>query len=142
ECSPAVSVNAPGAARPGTVGRPLPGVELPVTDLDTDQPLGPNQVGLLLVSGPIVFPGYLDHDGPSPFRDLDGRRWYVTGDLAQIDVEGFIIFKGRLKRFLKSGGEMISLPPLEDQLTSRYPPTKDGPQVAVEGVEEDDGGRR
>jgi long-chain-fatty-acid--[acyl-carrier-protein] ligase len=91
-------------------------------------------MGMLLVSGPTVFPGYIG-DAPSPFRELDGRRWYVTGDLASIDPDGFIHFGGRLKRFLKAGGEMISLPALEEPFVKRHPPTEDGPRVAVEGIE-------
>jgi long-chain-fatty-acid--[acyl-carrier-protein] ligase len=65
---------------------------------------------MLLVSGPTVFPGYIGHDGPPPFRERGGKRWYVTGDLAAVDADGYIHFHGRLKRFLKAGGEMISLP--------------------------------
>ena len=72
---------------------------------------------------------------------MGGKRWYVTGDLAKIDDEGFIHFCGRMKRFLKAGGEMISLPALEEPFAQQYPPTKNGPRVAVEGVETD-GGRR
>ena len=141
ECSPVVSGNMPGATRRGTVGKPLPGVELLVLDLDSEKPVGPNRLGMLLVGGPTVFPGYVGGDGPSPFREIDGRRWYVTGDLAELDDDGFIHFRGRLKRFLKAGGEMISLPALEEPFARRYPPTEDGPRVAVEGVETD-GGRR
>jgi long-chain-fatty-acid--[acyl-carrier-protein] ligase len=96
-------------------------------------------MGMLWVSGPTVFPGYLGYDGPSPFVERDGKRWYVTGDLAMIDAEGFIHFGGRLKRFLKAGGEMISLPALEEPFARRYPPTEDGPRVAVEGVEDEHG---
>ena len=141
ECSPVVSGNMPGSMRRGTVGKPLPGVEVLVLDLDSGTPVGPNRMGLLLVSGPTVFPGYIGHDGPSPFREIDGKRWYVTGDLAEVDGDGFIYFRGRLKRFIKAGGEMISLPALEEPFARRYPPTEDGPRVAVEGVETD-GGRR
>ena len=65
----------------------------------------------------------------------------MTGDLATIDDEGFLYFEGRLKRFLKAGGEMISLPALEEPFAKGYPPTKEGPRVAVEGVETE-GGRR
>jgi long-chain-fatty-acid--[acyl-carrier-protein] ligase len=141
ECSPMVSANVPGATKPGTVGKPLPGVELLVLDVETEKPVGPNQLGTLLVSGPTVFPGYIGYDGPSPFKEIDGKRWYVTGDLAKIDDDGYIEFCGRMKRFLKAGGEMISLPALEDPFARLYPPTKDGPRVAVEGVETD-GARR
>lgn len=141
ECSPVVSVNTPSANRPGTVGRPLPPAVVIAVDLETERPLPVGQVGMLLVSGPTIFPGYLGHDGPPPFREMDGKRWYVTGDLASLDADGFIIFAGRLKRFLKAGGEMISLPALEEPFTKLYPPTKEGPRVAVEGVETD-GGRK
>jgi long-chain-fatty-acid--[acyl-carrier-protein] ligase len=141
ECSPVVAVNRPSHNRPGTLGQPLPGVEVCVVDLESGAVLPAGQLGMLLVSGPTVFPGYLGHDGPSPFREMNGKRWYVTGDLASLDADGFIHFGGRLKRFLKAGGEMISLPALEEPFVRRYPPTADGPRVAVEGVEEE-GGRR
>ncbi len=141
ECSPVVAANTPSASRRGTVGKALPGVELCILDLDSGKPLGLNRLGLLLAAGPSVFPGYIDHDGPSPFREIDGKRWYITGDLAEIDDDGFIHFRGRLKRFLKAGGEMISLPALEEPFARRWPPTEDGPRVAVEGVETE-GGRR
>jgi long-chain-fatty-acid--[acyl-carrier-protein] ligase len=142
ECSPVVSVNPPGANRPGTVGRPLPGVELCVVDADDPERVLPaGKMGMLLVSGPTVFPGYLGEE-KSPFRELGGKRWYVTGDLVELDGDGYIHFRGRLKRFLKAGGEMISLPALEEPFAQRYPPTKDGPRVAVEGVEVEGGGRR
>jgi long-chain-fatty-acid--[acyl-carrier-protein] ligase len=137
ECSPVVAVNRPESNRPGTVGRPLPGVDVSVVDLENERQLPPGQRGMLWVSGPTVFPGYLGSEGPSPFRERDSRHWYVTGDLAKIDADGFIHLSGRLKRFLKAGGEMISLPALEEPFAQRYPPTAEGPRVAVEGVESD-----
>ncbi len=142
ECSPVVSVNAPGANKPGTVGKPMPCVEVCVIDLESEKALPQGQLGMLLVAGPTVFPGYLGYDGPSPFRERDGKRWYATGDLVQIDPEGYVRFSGRLKRFIKAGGEMISLPALEEPFAKHFPPTKDGPRVAVEGVELEGGGRR
>jgi long-chain-fatty-acid--[acyl-carrier-protein] ligase len=139
ECSPVVAVNRPETNRHGTVGQPLPGVEVEVVDLETEAPLPRGSRGMLWVSGPTVFPGYLGYDGPTPFRERDGRRWYVTGDLAEVDADGFVKLAGRLKRFLKAGGEMISLPALEEPLARRYPPGEDGPRVAVEGVEREGG---
>ena len=141
ECSPVVAVNRPHAIRPGTVGQPLPGVEVCTVDLESEEPLPKGQLGMLWVSGPTVFPGYLGFDGPSPCRERDGKRWYVTGDLAEIDADGYIRLAGRLKRFLKAGGEMISLPALEEPLANRFPPTEEGPRVAVEGVETETGRR-
>ncbi|HEV3255710.1 MAG TPA: AMP-binding protein [Gemmataceae bacterium] len=141
ECSPVVSVNRREANRPGSLGQPLPGVDVCVVDLETDALLPTGEMGMLHVSGPTVFPGYLGYDGPSPFRERDGKRWYVTGDLARTDADGFLWFAGRLKRFLKAGGEMISLPALEEPFVRLHPPTQEGPCVAVEGVETEQGRR-
>ncbi len=135
ECSPVVSVCPPGQARPGSVGPPLPGVEARVVDPETHEPLPSGRTGLLLIAGPTVFSGYLNYEGPQPFIEREGRCWYNTGDLVEQDEDGFIHFRGRLKRFLKIGGEMVSLPALEEPLALRFPPSEDGPQVAVEGVE-------
>jgi long-chain-fatty-acid--[acyl-carrier-protein] ligase len=96
---------------------------------------------MLHVSGPTVFPGYLNRDAESPFVEEGGKRWYVTGDLGEIDADGYVWFRGRLKRFLKAGGEMISLPALEEPFARLFPPTEQGPRVAVEGVEHE-GDRR
>jgi long-chain-fatty-acid--[acyl-carrier-protein] ligase len=139
ECAPVVSVNRPQANKPGTVGQPLPGVQTCVVDPESGVVLPVDRMGELWVSGPMVFPGYLGYDGPSPFRERAGKRWYATGDLVAIDAEGFIHFRGRLKRFLKAGGEMISLPALEEPFARWYPPTEEGPRVAVEGVETEAG---
>jgi long-chain-fatty-acid--[acyl-carrier-protein] ligase len=105
------------------------------------KPVPAGERGLLLVCGDTVFPGYLHYDGPSPFHEMDGKRWYITGDLASVDADGFIRFAGRLKRFLKAGGEMISLPALEEPLAAKFPPGDKGPQVAVEGIETPTGRR-
>jgi long-chain-fatty-acid--[acyl-carrier-protein] ligase len=135
ECSPCVSVNPVAKPKRGTIGQPLPNVTVCVRDMETNAPLLANAMGMLHVSGPIIFPGYLAHDGEQPFCDFDGKRWYITGDLAALDDENYILFHGRLKRFLKAGGEMISLPALEEPFAKKYPPTDEGPRVAVEGIE-------
>ncbi len=135
ECSPIVAANQIGRTKAGTVGLPVAGVEVCVVDPESKQPLRAGSTGILLVRGPSVFRGYLEYDGPDPFLDVNGHRWYYTGDLVQLDDEGFVHFQGRLKRFLKAGGEMISLPALEEPLARLHPPTENGPQVAVEGVE-------
>lgn len=141
ECSPVVSVNRPGNVKSGTIGDPLPGVDVCVTDLESKKVLPRGQMGMLHVAGPIVFGGYAGHDGPLPFEEIDGKRWYITGDLAALDDSGAIVFHGRLKRFLKAGGEMISLPALEEPFARKYPPTETGPRVAVEGIETPEGRR-
>jgi long-chain-fatty-acid--[acyl-carrier-protein] ligase len=141
ECSPVVAVNRPTANRPGTVGQALPRVELCLVDPDTEQGLPVGQMGELWVSGPSVFPGYLAYEDKQPFRERQGKRWYVTGDLAQIDADGFVRLCGRKKRFLKAGGEMISLPALEEPFAQDHPATEQGAQVAVEGIETENGRR-
>jgi long-chain-fatty-acid--[acyl-carrier-protein] ligase len=141
ECSPIVSVGRPGYVKFGTLGQPVDGVETLIVDPNERTPLPTGETGLILVAGPSIFHGYLNYDGPDPFVEVSGRRWYNTGDLGAIDEEGYIHFRGRLKRFLKAGGEMVSLPALEEPLARRFSPTEEGPQVAVEGVETADGRR-
>jgi len=141
ECSPIISFNPLEAPKRGTIGKPLEGVELRVVDVETNRPVPAGEMGMLLVAGPNVFPGYVGFDGPSPFEEHDGKRYYITGDLVALDPDGYIVFRGRLKRFLKAGGEMISLPALEEPFSKLYPPTDEGPRVAVEGVETPDGRR-
>src|SRR5262249_4870631 len=74
ECSPVVSVNPPGENRPGTVGRPLRQVELSLVDPETNEPQPNDRMGMLLVAGPTVFPGYLGEE-KSPFLEIGGKRW-------------------------------------------------------------------
>jgi long-chain-fatty-acid--[acyl-carrier-protein] ligase len=141
ECAPVISVNPPDDPRPGTVGKPLPGVAVAVVELkdaETNtlgEEMTAGAMGMLLVHGPNVFPGYLGQEGKPPFVERAGKRWYVTGDLARLDADGYIHLAGRLKRFLKAGGEMISLPALEGPVARQYPATDEGPHVAVEGTE-------
>lgn len=139
ECSPVVAANRLNSIQHGTVGQPVRHLEALVVDIDSLEPLPAGATGLLLVRGPSVFGGYYRFDGPSPFVEVQNKRWYQTGDLVTINAAGTITFRGRLKRFLKAGGEMISLPALEEPFVQRFPPTEKGPQVAVEGVETPDG---
>jgi len=135
ECSPVVAGIPLGKHKPGSVGPPVEGVEACLVDPDSHQRLPRGATGMLLVRGPSIFNGYLNYSGPDPFTEVDGKRWYITGDLVRLDEDGYIYFCGRLKRFLKIGGEMVSLPALEEPLALHWPPTEDGPQVAVEGVD-------
>jgi len=139
ECSPIVSVNRPGRVRPGTIGEPMDSVRHVIVDPETHRPVDPHRQGMLLVSGPSVFDGYLGYDGPSPFVEFDGARWYRTGDLVTEDADGVLTFRGRLKRFVKMAGEMISLPAIEVVLAARAdePDGEQGPTLAVEASEED-----
>ena len=134
ECSPVLTVNLSGEAAKG-VGCPLPGVELCIVHSDSHQPLPLGQRGLILVRGPNIFGGYFKQSTSSPFMTVDGRTWYVTGDLGFIDSEGCLTISGRLKRFVKIGGEMISLLAVEDALCRAFGKTlcleEEGPILAV-----------
>jgi acyl-CoA synthetase (AMP-forming)/AMP-acid ligase II/1-acyl-sn-glycerol-3-phosphate acyltransferase/acyl carrier protein len=141
ECSAVVSLNRPGAAVAGSIGLPLDGYEYRIVHPEQMSPVEAGEAGMLLVRGPAVFHGYMNSDGPSPMLEYEGKSWYRTGDLVAANDDGFLFFRGRLKRFLKAGGEMISLPALEEPLAIAYPSTEDGPQVAVEGIELAEGRR-
>ncbi len=139
ECSPVVSANRQGDNRRGSIGKPVRHIEVAIVDLETGMQVPQGETGMLLVRGPSVFRGYFGHEGPSPMVEFEGHLWYRTGDLVSMDADGFLHFHGRLKRFLKAGGEMISLPALEAPLAAAFPPDEQGPKVAVEGIETDAG---
>jgi len=131
ECSPIVAVNVPDDPRPHTIGRLLPGLDYALLDVETGRSAAPGRPGLLLLRGATIFEGYLG-DAPDPFVEHDSRRWYRTGDLVTRADDGVFTFAGRLKRFVKLGGEMISLPAIESALLEAYAsPEDDGPILAV-----------
>ncbi|HEY3381712.1 MAG TPA: AMP-binding protein [Vicinamibacterales bacterium] len=135
ECSPIVSANRPEAPVPGSIGRLMPTVDGVVLGLESGTPVAPGETGMLMVRGPSIFSGYLNYSGESPFVEWDGRSWYRTGDLVRQDEHGVIFFEGRLKRFVKLGGEMISLPAIEAVLLPHLATARDeGPVLAVETV--------
>ena len=114
EMAPVVAVNIPDyeepanrqiGIKPGTVGHPIPGVVVKVVDPDTGETKPANTEGLLLVRGPNRMLGYLNQPEKTAEAIRDG--WYVTGDIACIDDDGFIRITDRLSRFSKIGGEMV-----------------------------------
>ncbi len=115
ECSPVLTVNLTGDQAKG-VGKALPGTDLCVVTIDTHQLLPKGEQGLILAKGPNIFSGYLNKGISSPFIFVNEQPWYSTGDLGYLDSEGSLILSGRLKRFIKVGGEMISLAAIEDAL--------------------------
>ena len=132
ECSPIVSVMREDDVQPGTIGKPLPSVVALVMDIDTHRPALTGRTGMLLLRGPSIFGGYLSYSGPSPFETVDGETWYHTGDLVKADEQQRLTFMGRLKRFAKIGGEMVSLPAIEEVLMHSYAlPDDKGPCLAV-----------
>ena len=128
ETSPVISVNNLMSNKAGTVGRLISGMECYLRPVE-----GIENGGNLIVKGPNVMQGYLFHDKPGkihPPSTEKGAGWYDTGDIAEIDEEGFITIKGRVKRFAKVAGEMVSLSTVEE-LASLTWPEKSHAAVAV-----------
>ncbi|WP_150539009.1 acyl-[ACP]--phospholipid O-acyltransferase [Actinobacillus vicugnae] len=129
ETAPVASVNMPNMLDPDTfkafifhkensVGLPLPGTIMKVVDPDTLQELATGEDGLILIGGGQVMKGYLNEPEKTAgvIVDLEGVRYYKTGDKGHIDEKGFISIVDRYSRFAKIGGEMISLGALEEKL--------------------------
>ena len=128
ECSPIVTVNTAGAAGKG-VGQPLRGTEILIVHPETLEPLPAGQQGLILIRGDSVFGGYLGTIA-DPFVPVRGQRWYNSGDLGYLD-QGNLCITGRLKRFVKIGGEMVSLGAIEEALALRWPSEDGLPNLAI-----------
>ena len=133
ECAPVLTLNEIGKPRRG-VGLPLPSVRLMIVHPETFEPLPFGEQGLILATGPNIFPGYLGGN-PVPFYEFEGSRWYVTGDLGWLDPAGYLTLSGRLKRFVKIGGEMISLTAIEQALIQLIPEGQPMPAVALSAAE-------
>jgi acyl-[acyl-carrier-protein]-phospholipid O-acyltransferase / long-chain-fatty-acid--[acyl-carrier-protein] ligase len=181
ELSPVVSANIPPSRarenengdKPDTIGRPMPGIAAKIVDLDTGADLGPNEAGMLLVSGPNVMKGYFGRpdltaevireepgkgDSPllceapgGPFRRAPTKgwsgtvpfsRWYVTGDVAMIDEEGFITITGRISRFSKLAGEMVPHIRVEEAIAQVLNLDVDDLKMAVTSVPDPKKGER
>jgi acyl-[acyl-carrier-protein]-phospholipid O-acyltransferase/long-chain-fatty-acid--[acyl-carrier-protein] ligase len=125
ECSPCLTVNTPARRRNGSAGQFLPDIEYRlehvegVTDVLNSEPGKQEKAGRLFVRGPNVMRGYLNPDANAKFKALDG--WYDTGDIVKIDADGYLYVLGRLKRFAKISGEMVSLAAVEDALAGAFP---------------------
>ena len=148
ETAPLVSVNIPPSrsangldAKEGTVGRPVPGCTAKSIHPDTKEDLGVNEPGMLLIKGPNVMKGYLNQ--PEKTAEVIHDGWYVTGDIAAIDEDGFIRITGRQSRFSKIGGEMVPHIKVEESLIEVVGVDDDqGPLIAVTAVPDPKKGER
>lgn len=120
ETSPAITVNTLENNRPGSVGRPIEGVQVMVENYETGEACKVGEIGKILVKGDNVMKGYFDDFEQTSLSIRHG--WYDTGDMGYKDEEGYLWHVGRLKRFLKIGGEMVSLIKVEDVLEKLLPP--------------------
>ncbi len=134
ETSPVATVNIPDRIavkdwktqignKLGTVGLPLPGSSIRIVDPDTLERLPVSEDGLILVGGAQVMPGYLNDTAKTEqaIVEIDGHRWYKTGDKGHLDEDGFLVIIDRYSRFAKIGGEMISLASVESAISEVLP---------------------
>ncbi len=143
ECSPVLTVNRL-EVEPKGVGQPLEDVEIIIINPETHEKVPMDEEGLILGRGPNVFSGYLGKVAKVPFFEVDGKQWYNTGDLGYLDKLNRLTISGRLKRFLKSGGEMISLGAIETALYQQaekkgWQLAEEGPSIAAIGKEQEEG---
>lgn len=129
ETTPVASTNLPDVLlddftvqvcnRPGTVGMPLPGSQFRIVDPDTLDVLPIGEAGLILVGGTQIMKGYLDDPERTAAAvvEIDGKRWYKSGDKGRIDADGFLQILDRYSRFAKVGGEMVSLGHVEQVIS-------------------------
>jgi len=137
ETSPVVCVNQPWNNMPGSIGTLIPGVSVRIIDPDTGEDLGRGREGKILVSGDLVMKGYLDDDAANAAALIDG--WYDTGDMGIFDDDNRLWHRGRLKRFVKIAGEMVSLVAIEDTLDTLL---AEGVQLCMAAVPDPDKGAR
>ena len=149
ELSPLVSVNVPASRAPkqdqavakeGTVGRPVAGVAAKITDLDTGEELPAEKPGMLWIKGPNVMLGYLHQPEKTAQVIRDG--WYMTGDVALLDKDGFIKITGRESRFSKIGGEMVPHIKIEETLATIIKAAEDETSYVVTAVPDEKRGER
>jgi acyl-[acyl-carrier-protein]-phospholipid O-acyltransferase/long-chain-fatty-acid--[acyl-carrier-protein] ligase len=152
ELSPVVGVNVPStrqhddfqpSLKEGTIGRALPNMAVKVIDVETGESLPPNTPGMLMVKGPCVMKEYLNQ--PERTAEVLQDGWYRTGDVAQIDEEGFISITGRMTRISKIGGEMVPHVLIEEEIyriaqAGQEEPEK--PMFAVAGVPDEKKGEK
>jgi len=117
ECAPALTLNTPMGYRAGAVGRLLPGIEHKLEPVP-----GIERGGLLHVRGPNMMLGYLRHERPGVLESLAASGgWYNTGDVVEVDADGFLYIQARVKRFAKVAGEMVSLEVVESIAAAASP---------------------
>ncbi|QXE26809.1 AMP-binding protein [Chlamydia buteonis] len=137
ECSPVITINDENSPKnERCVGIPIEGMDIMIVSEETYAPLSCGEVGLVLIRGTSLFPGYLEADPDQGFVHLGGASWYVTGDLGYLDRNGQLFLQGRLSRFVKIGSEMISLQALENLLIEGFglPDEQDDVSLIVCGI--------
>ena len=119
ETSPAISANAEGMNKPGSVGLPFEGVQVRIENYETGEECSVGENGKILVKGDLVMKGYFNDFEETSLHIR--RGWYDTGDMGNLDEDGYLWHVGRRKRFVKIGGEMVSLIRVENALEKHLP---------------------
>jgi len=119
ETSPVVSVNSHEHNRPGSIGKVIPNVSVRIEHLETGKKCKTGEVGKILVKGDLIMKGYLNEPELTAEAIVDG--WYNTGDMGFLDKDDFLWHSGRFKRFVKIGGEMVSLVKVENVMEQHLP---------------------
>jgi acyl-[acyl-carrier-protein]-phospholipid O-acyltransferase/long-chain-fatty-acid--[acyl-carrier-protein] ligase len=119
ETSPGISGNAEGMNKSGSVGLPFDGVRVRIEHYQTGEECAPGENGKILVKGDLVMKGYFNDFEETSLHIRHG--WYDTGDMGNLDEDGYLWHVGRLKRFVKIGGEMVSLIRVENTLEKYLP---------------------
>jgi acyl-[acyl-carrier-protein]-phospholipid O-acyltransferase/long-chain-fatty-acid--[acyl-carrier-protein] ligase len=115
ECAPVLAANQPGDIRSGTIGKMLPGIETRLEPVE-----GLADAGRLWVRGPNIMKGYISPETPGQVTPVN-EGWHDTGDVVSVDDEGYYVIRGRMKRFAKIGGEMVSLTVVENCASALWP---------------------
>ena len=115
ECAPVLAANQPGDIQAGTIGKMLPGIEARLEPVE-----GLEEGGQLWVRGPNIMKGYISPDNPGQIIPLEGG-WHDTGDVVSVNDDGHYVIRGRIKRFAKIGGEMVSLMVVENCASAVWP---------------------
>ena len=115
ECAPVLAANQPGEIQAGTIGKMLPGIDARLEPVE-----GLEEGGQLWVRGPNIMKGYISPDNPGQLVPLKGG-WHDTGDVVSVNDDGHYVIRGRIKRFAKIGGEMVSLMVVENCASAVWP---------------------
>ncbi|MCK4922263.1 MAG: AMP-binding protein [Bacteroidales bacterium] len=119
ETSPVITVNSQEFNRPGSVGKVIPGVQVRIENFETGEDCKTREVGKIMVKGDLIMKGYYNDPELTKEALIDG--WYNTGDMGYFDEDDYLWHAGRFKRFVKIGGEMVSLVKVENTLEQFLP---------------------
>ncbi|NQU84845.1 MAG: AMP-binding protein [Mariniphaga sp.] len=119
ETSPVISVNSIENNRPGSIGKLIPNVEVRIENFETGKDCKPKEVGKIMAKGDSIMKGY--YGDPELTAECMKDGWYNTGDMGYFDEDGYLWHSGRFKRFVKIGGEMVSLVNVENVLEQFLP---------------------